>query len=155
MTTRSAKGPDAANTAILGSGLGGLLSLYALVQYPHVFGNVGCLSERRPLARTLQSQQRKAAELTVRQYLKRSLSRACNHRLYVDIRDLGQEKVIKTLNVVMTNGTRAKGYTKGSDLIIVTPTNVIDNDLQWGGRIDTALTLLLKGKCPARAERSD
>jgi enterochelin esterase-like enzyme len=35
---------DPANTFIMGSSMGGLISLYALTQYPHVFGGAGCLS---------------------------------------------------------------------------------------------------------------
>jgi predicted alpha/beta superfamily hydrolase len=36
--------PDAAHTAILGSSMGGLISLYAGVKYPKVFGRVGAFS---------------------------------------------------------------------------------------------------------------
>ena len=41
-TYRAQKGP--ASTAILGSSLGGLVSLYAGITYPHVFGNIAALS---------------------------------------------------------------------------------------------------------------
>jgi predicted alpha/beta superfamily hydrolase len=36
--------PNAKNTAIWGSSLGGLVSFYAALQYPDVFGKVGCFS---------------------------------------------------------------------------------------------------------------
>lgn len=36
--------PDPAHTAVMGSSMGGLISLYALTEYPHVFGAVGALS---------------------------------------------------------------------------------------------------------------
>ncbi|RZK62936.1 MAG: alpha/beta hydrolase, partial [Hymenobacter sp.] len=36
--------PDAAHTAILGSSMGGLISFYAGVKYPQVFGRVGVFS---------------------------------------------------------------------------------------------------------------
>ena len=35
---------NASNTAIFGSSLGGLVSFYAVLKYPKVFGKVGCLS---------------------------------------------------------------------------------------------------------------
>ncbi|WP_333876216.1 alpha/beta hydrolase [Flavobacterium sp.] len=35
---------DAKNTAIMGSSLGGLVSFYAALKYPKVFGKVGCFS---------------------------------------------------------------------------------------------------------------
>lgn len=36
--------PDANNTAIMGSSLGGLVSLYAVIKYPNVFGKAGVFS---------------------------------------------------------------------------------------------------------------
>ena len=36
--------PNARNTAIFGSSLGGLVSFYAAIKYPEVFGKVGCFS---------------------------------------------------------------------------------------------------------------
>ncbi len=36
--------PDRDNTAIMGSSAGGLISLYAICEYPEVFGAAGCLS---------------------------------------------------------------------------------------------------------------
>ncbi len=36
--------PDAANTSIAGSSMGGLISLYAVLKYPKVFGNAGVFS---------------------------------------------------------------------------------------------------------------
>ena len=36
--------PDAPNTTVMGSSMGGLMSIYALCEYPRVFGNALCLS---------------------------------------------------------------------------------------------------------------
>jgi predicted alpha/beta superfamily hydrolase len=36
--------PEAENTAIIGSSMGGLISFYAAWHYPHVFGMAGCMS---------------------------------------------------------------------------------------------------------------
>lgn len=36
--------PDKSNTSIAGSSMGGLISMYAAVKYPNIFGNVVCLS---------------------------------------------------------------------------------------------------------------
>jgi predicted alpha/beta superfamily hydrolase len=36
--------PDAAHTGVAGSSLGGLISVYAALKYPHVFGEVGAFS---------------------------------------------------------------------------------------------------------------
>lgn len=39
---------DPANTFVMGSSMGGLLSIYALARYPDVFGGAGCLSTHWP-----------------------------------------------------------------------------------------------------------
>ena len=41
---------DPAHTAIMGSSMGGLISLYAIAEYPQVFGLAGCVSTHWPLA---------------------------------------------------------------------------------------------------------
>jgi predicted alpha/beta superfamily hydrolase len=40
--------PDRAHTVVMGSCLGGLISLYALTEYPAVFGGAGCVSTHWP-----------------------------------------------------------------------------------------------------------
>lgn len=40
---------DRSNTLIMGSSMGGIISLYAICQYPEVFGGAGCLSSHWPL----------------------------------------------------------------------------------------------------------
>jgi len=40
---------DARNTAVMGSSMGGLISLYAMAEYPHVFGQAAGLSTHLPM----------------------------------------------------------------------------------------------------------
>lgn len=46
-TYSTIEGPD--GTYIMGSGMGGLISLYALCNYPNVFGGVACMSTHWPM----------------------------------------------------------------------------------------------------------
>lgn len=41
--------PDRDHTAIVGSSMGGLISLYAIAEYPDIFGLAGCVSTHWPL----------------------------------------------------------------------------------------------------------
>lgn len=41
---------DCENTVVMGSSMGGLISLYALCEYPEIFGAAGCLSTHTPTA---------------------------------------------------------------------------------------------------------
>jgi predicted alpha/beta superfamily hydrolase len=43
--------PDVSNTFIMGSSMGGLISLYALCEYPQVFFGAGCVSTHFPIGR--------------------------------------------------------------------------------------------------------
>ncbi len=40
---------DRSNTYIMGSSMGGLISLYAICEYPDVFGGAGCISTHLPM----------------------------------------------------------------------------------------------------------
>ena len=41
--------PERGSTFVAGSSMGGLISLYALCEYPHIFGGAACLSTHSPL----------------------------------------------------------------------------------------------------------
>jgi predicted alpha/beta superfamily hydrolase len=43
--------PDQQNTFVMGSSMSGLISLYAISEYPHVFGGAGCVSTHWSAAR--------------------------------------------------------------------------------------------------------
>lgn len=70
-TQRTLTGRD--DTFIMGSSRGGLISLYALCEYPEVFGGAGCLSTHWP-----------AVDGLILPYLRARLPAPANHRLYFD-----------------------------------------------------------------------
>lgn len=72
---------DAQHTAIMGSSMGGLISMYAICEYPKVFGSAACLSthwvgfrdfEKNPIPETFFS------------YMKKKLPNPKNHKIYFD-----------------------------------------------------------------------
>ncbi len=65
--------PDMRNTFVMGSSSGALISLYALVEYPDVFGGAGCLSTHWPALQHLTTP-----------YLSKFLPNAGVHRVYFD-----------------------------------------------------------------------
>lgn len=71
-------GPE--NTFILGSSMGGLISLYALCEYPEVFGGAVCMSPHFSLEYV--ATKARAGELV--DYLRKKLPAAGLHRLYFD-----------------------------------------------------------------------
>ncbi len=70
---------EARNTVIGGASMGGLISWYALCEYPNVFGNAICLSTHWPGSAPLTYE---AAPLAFENYLKEKLPRDGQHRLF-------------------------------------------------------------------------
>lgn len=65
--------PEPAQTTMIGSSMGGLVSLYAFLRHPEVFGRAGCLSTSWPIAGP-----------AVLNYLKRHVPPPDNRRIYFD-----------------------------------------------------------------------
>lgn len=72
---------DANHTAIMGSSMGGLISLYAICEYPNIFGKASCLSthwigvrefENNPIPESFFS------------YMEKKLPTPKNHKIYFD-----------------------------------------------------------------------
>jgi enterochelin esterase-like enzyme len=76
--------PDQAHTFIAGSSMGGLISLYAICEYPAVFGGAACLSTHWPGIFTTVDNPLPGAFL---QYLSTYLPSPANHRIYFDYGD--------------------------------------------------------------------
>ncbi len=72
---------DRANTVIAGSSMGGLISLYALCQYPKVFGAAACFSTHWPASLKENSPNLTNAYL---QYLQKRLPKPKHHKIYFD-----------------------------------------------------------------------
>jgi predicted alpha/beta superfamily hydrolase len=77
---RYATRPDREHTIIMGSSMGGIISLYAICEYPDVFGAAGCLSTH-----WLGSFEKNATiPLATFAYLKDHLPDPKSHRIYCD-----------------------------------------------------------------------
>ncbi|MDB5233159.1 MAG: hypothetical protein JWR44_152 [Hymenobacter sp.] len=72
---------DRADTFVAGSSMGGLISLYAALEYPKVFGGAACFSTHWPLS--LKENSPAFTEAMVR-YLDQKLPRSNKPRLYFD-----------------------------------------------------------------------
>lgn len=68
------------NTVVMGSSMGGLISMYALTEYPDVFGSAGCLSTHFMGI----GEPNDIFPNAFNNYLKENLPSAGNHKLYFD-----------------------------------------------------------------------
>jgi len=69
------------HTFIAGSSMGGLISLYALCQYPRIFGGAACISTHWPASLKENTPDFRKAYL---QYLNKHLPKAGKHKIYFD-----------------------------------------------------------------------
>lgn len=124
--------PDRKNTAVMGSSMGGLISLLFAWWHPEVFSMAGCLSSSfwYDDERTLKEiQNYSGAKKNIRIYLD------CGTRE----RELipGYKKMVSAL--------RKKGYTKKYDLEYQLELNGIHNEVSWAARVWRPL-LFMYGK---------
>jgi predicted alpha/beta superfamily hydrolase len=72
---------DRSNTFIAGSSMGALISLYAICEYPSIFGGAACLSTHWPGLFTMENNPVPGAFFS---YLEQSLPSPTRHRIYFD-----------------------------------------------------------------------
>jgi predicted alpha/beta superfamily hydrolase len=77
---------DRSNTFIMGSSMAGLISLYALCEYPEVFGAAACISTHWPLAKSelIHELTNEKVSVKFRDYLETKLPEAGSHKIYFD-----------------------------------------------------------------------
>jgi len=121
------------DTIIMGSSNGGLISLYALIRYPQIFGGAGCLSTNWP-----------ALGPTLTPYLQAKLPTAGNHKIYYDHGtgdlDAGFGPFQKAVDDIM----RHKGYTPGTDWLTRIAPGAPHNERAWRDRIHLPLRFFLE-----------
>jgi metallo-beta-lactamase class B len=102
---------DAANTAIAGSSMGGLISLYAALKYPDVFSKAGVFSPSVWVAPAIATYAREHAA---------ALNQAKRPRLYfVSATSEAQLKAQLAVSEPLMAALAAAGYQSGSDLVVL------------------------------------
>lgn len=97
---------DPANTALMGSSLGALLSLYALCEFPATFGKAACLSTHWP-----------AVGEGMLTYLETALPEPGQHQFYFDHGSTGLDADYGVWQHRVDNLLRQKGYREGKDFV--------------------------------------
>ena len=124
--------PDADNTLIMGSSMGGMISAYAVSEYPEVFGAAACLSTHWVLG-----------EGAAVKWYKNNWPTAGNHRLYFDYGtksiDAGYEPFQKMMDAVM----RQKGYRENEDWVTRRFEGASHRPKAWRERLYIPLIFLL------------
>lgn len=141
-------GRDRASTAIMGSSMGGLISLYAISEYPDVFGAAGMVSTHWPLllppeGRTLSDADLDAVATAFEGYLRKTLPRPGRHRLYFDHGTETLDRHYAAYQARIDRLVAARGWTSGRDWISRNFPGAAHEENSWRARIDVPLTFLL------------
>lgn len=100
---------DQTNTFIAGSSMGGLISLYAICEYPTIFGGAACLSTHWPGIFHTENNPIPEAFYT---YLKEKLPKAESHKIYFDYGTATLDAIYEPLQKKVDEIMFTKGFSK-------------------------------------------
>jgi predicted alpha/beta superfamily hydrolase len=131
---------DRENTFIAGSSMGGLISIYAICEYPKVFGGAACISTHWP---GIFSVENNPIPDTFVNYLKSNLPNPITHKIYFDCGDQTLDALYPQLqqkvDIVMTK----KGFTSINWSTKFFP-GKDHSEKAWSDRLHIPLLFLLK-----------
>jgi predicted alpha/beta superfamily hydrolase len=125
--------PGRQHTFVMGSSMGGLISLYAVEEYLDVFGGAGCLSTHWPAGGNLLVDAMGAR-----------LPRPGAHRLYFDYGTATLDADYEPYQVRMNGHLEAAGYSRGRDWMTGKFEGAEHNEGAWRARVETPLRFLLE-----------
>jgi enterochelin esterase-like enzyme len=132
--------PGQKNTFVAGSSMGGLISMYAICEYPKVFGGAACLSTHWP--GTFSANNNPVPDAFVN-YLKANLPNPKDHKIYFDYGDQTLDAMYKPLQEKVDVVMKAKGFTnKNWETKFFPGEN--HSEAAWAKRLDIPLLFLLK-----------
>ena len=98
---------DQKHTFISGSSMGGLISLYAICEYPSVFGGAACLSTH--WTGIYQNNDNPIPDAII-SYLKKNLPNPKNHKIYFDYGDKTLDSLYRRWQEKVDVVMKAKGF---------------------------------------------
>ena len=124
---------DRENTFIIGSSMGGLMSLYAISEYPEIFGAAGCMSTHFPLG-----------DGVMVDYMEKHLPSPKTHRIYFDYGTIDLDKEYNKYQERADKIMVKKGYEKDKTWKTIHFQGDGHNEYFWRRRINVPLEFLLK-----------
>ena len=139
---------DRANTVIMGSSMGSLISLYAIDEYPQIFGAAGMMSTHWPLFMTPDGKSVGDAEYeVVSSAFERSLASALpdprTHKLYFDHGSETLDAIYKRYQDRVDAVVARRGYRQGVNWLTKSFPGQKHNEISWASRVDVPLRFLL------------
>jgi enterochelin esterase-like enzyme len=151
---RTLAGPE--NTAVAGSSMGGLLSLYLVTHHPDVFGACGCLSTHFPLSEAAAAQYFaggvQAATADETPYIIRDIEAGLavpkGARYWFDFGTEGLDAEYEETHEAVRRWLLGQGLVEGEDFVVRRYEGADHNEASWRARLDDPLAFLF-GKLPS------
>lgn len=123
----------AENTSVMGSSMGGLISLYAICEYPAVFGSAACLSTHWPAVRGV-----------INQYLASSLPAPTNHRIYFDYGTETLDSEYEPFQMEVDELMKKRGFSRDDNWITLSFDGAPHTAGAWRDRVEIPLKFLYR-----------
>jgi len=130
---------DQGHTFIAGSSMGGLISMYAICEYPNIFGGAACMSTHWPGIFTTVDNPIPTAFL---QYLKTHLPSPKNHKIYFDYGSKTLDAMYKPYQLQADSIMQAADYTYKNWITREYP-GADHSERSWHKRLDVPMVFLL------------
>lgn len=131
---------DRANTFIAGSSMGGLISMYAICEYPGIFGGAACMSTHWPGIFSVENNPVPDAFV---KYLSNHLPDPKTHKIYFDYGDQTLDALYPPLQKKADETMKARGFSEKNWITKYFP-GKDHSEKSWNERLDIPLLFLLK-----------
>ena len=140
--------PGRDSTFIMGSSMGGLISLYGICEYPQIFGGAGCLSTHWTLLSAAESYTKPDLETPAMiqafsTYLKRKLPKPGPNKIWMDHGTLNLDSFYQPYQVAMDQVFKARGWQQGKDFESRVYEGADHNEASWRARLHEPLSFLM------------
>jgi predicted alpha/beta superfamily hydrolase len=135
--------PDRKNTFIAGSSMGGLISIYAICEYPNVFGGAAGISTHLPMVGDTKTPHSEAIPAAFRTYLEKNLPKADSRKIYFDYGDQTLDAYYPPLQKKVDEIMKAKSWTEKAWITRSFP-GEDHSEKSWAKRLNIPLEFLLK-----------
>jgi predicted alpha/beta superfamily hydrolase len=125
-------------TFIIGSSMGGMISMYAISEYPNVFGGAGCLS----IAWISRFEKNFELPLSAFNYLQKNTPSPMNHKIYMDHGTIEMDSMYSTYQNFVDEIIRDKGYSDANYKSLIFE-NTGHNENDWAKRLYIPFVFLL------------
>ncbi|HET8750530.1 MAG TPA: alpha/beta hydrolase-fold protein [Sphingomicrobium sp.] len=139
---------DRADTAIMGSSMGALISLYAIDEYPEVFGAAGMMSTHWPLVinpdnTPVSDEDYEIVSSAFERYLSPALPDPRTHKLYFDHGSETLDAVYSRYQVRVDAVVNRRGYRQWESTLSLSFPGQKHNEISWASRLAVPLQFLL------------